>query len=61
MFKYDFDPNVALNITRQTRPQCMLRSNQWNDVHQYRLYLDSQKQSEFNHNLFHDSTDFIVL
>jgi atypical dual specificity phosphatase len=43
MSKYDYLPNVAFNIIKTARPQCLLRNNHWRSVNEYRRFLDSQK------------------
>uniref|UniRef100_A0A0N4ZUU1 Phosphatidylglycerophosphatase and protein-tyrosine phosphatase 1 n=1 Tax=Parastrongyloides trichosuri TaxID=131310 RepID=A0A0N4ZUU1_PARTI len=42
--KYDYMPNVAMELLKQKRPQVILRNAHWRTVNEYRRYLDVQKK-----------------
>lgn len=44
MHKYDYLPNVAMNVLKMHRPQVILRQAHWRSVNEYRRYLDSLKK-----------------
>lgn len=43
MHKYNYMPNVAMDVIKRSRPQVLLRQAHWRSVNEYRRFLDTQK------------------
>uniref|UniRef100_A0A7E4ZUB8 Phosphatidylglycerophosphatase and protein-tyrosine phosphatase 1 n=1 Tax=Panagrellus redivivus TaxID=6233 RepID=A0A7E4ZUB8_PANRE len=46
MYKYNYMPNVAIDIMKRQRHQIILRNAHWRSVNEYRRFLDSANSSK---------------